>query len=206
MKGVITDFFDDRGFGFLKDENYEKRFFHVSNILQKSKFLESVVDYYYTDFEPRKCYIINFSPSQNNKGLTAINISLTNHVFNEKLIGNVIDGVITDLEYKVHSTSRIVQGIKKGSGIPFFATAGGNGTFRLGYPEQYRSLLIHFNRLYDIGWGAIDVRDVSLKLNSREKITDSFVNAIKKNLLGKKIRIDNKNDEWVLADESILIV
>jgi len=39
MKGIIVDYFEEKGFGFIKDENEDKRFFHISEIREKSKKL-----------------------------------------------------------------------------------------------------------------------------------------------------------------------
>lgn len=69
MKGIITDYIEDKGFGFLKDENGEKRFFHIKNIRDQEKFLGNLTDYYYTDWEERVCYVVDFNPLHSVKGL-----------------------------------------------------------------------------------------------------------------------------------------
>lgn len=86
MKGIITDFFEDKGFGFIKDETEQKRFFHISNIKDKNVFLANIEDFYFTDWIERRCYIIDFNASENEKGLCALNIELTDQILMIKLI------------------------------------------------------------------------------------------------------------------------
>ena len=204
MKGIIVDYFEEKGFGFIKDENEEKRFFHINDIKEKSKFLNNLTDYYYTDWIERKCYVIDFVPNKNSKGLNALNISLTSQIFNDQSIKMGFEAKIVDLNYDVDSLTRTVSGIKKGSSTPFGATAGGNGTYRIGYPEVLREVNIHFRRVDDIGWGRIDVRELVLSLNGRAKITDKLIETLKKQLVGKLVDIFPNNPNWELKDNSVL--
>jgi len=204
MKGIIVDYFEGKGFGFIKDENEEKRFFHIKSIKERDRFLNNLIDYYYTDLIERRCYVINFSPSQNEKGLNAIDINLTNQIFNEKSIKSEFEAKILDFKYDTDSLTRTVSGINKGISAPIGATAGGNGTYRIGYPEVLRELNIYFRRIDDIGWGTIDVRELVLTINDRSKITDKVIDTLKNQLIGKTIRIYQVNNEWTLKDNSIL--
>ena len=204
MKGIIVDYFEEKGFGFIKDENEDKRFFHIKNIRERDKFLNNLTDYYFTDWVERKCYVINFNPCQNEKGLNALDINLTNQIFNDASIKIEFQAKIVDFKYDTNSLTRIVSGISKGESAPFGATAGGNGTYRIGYPEVLRELNIYFRKIYDIGWGTIDVRDLVLIINDRSKITDSLVNTFKNMLIGKEVTILQDGRNWALKDEIIL--
>lgn len=191
MKGVIVDYFEDKGFGFIVDENEDKRFFHITNIHRKDVFLENLTDYYYTDWVERKCFVVEFNPSQNHKGLNATEIKLTKQVLNDKKSTADFEAIITDFRYDTASLTRIMSGISKGMSKPLGATAGGNGTYRIGYPEVIKDLNIYFRRIDDIGWGAIDVRDVALSVNNRSKVTSKFVSEIGDNIVGKIIKVSS---------------
>lgn len=204
MKGIIVDYFEDKGFGFLKDENEDKRFFHINNIRERDKFLDNLTDYYYTDWVERKCYVINFNPSQNEKGLNALDINLTKQIFNDSSTTTEFDAKIVDFKYDTDSLTRVVSGITKGKSRPLGATTGGNGTYRIGYPEVFRQLNIYFRRIDDIGWGTIDVRDLVLIINDRSKITDSLIHTFKNKLTGKTLTITQNRKNWTLKDQSIL--
>ncbi|MGD6834543.1 cold-shock protein [Sutcliffiella halmapala] len=62
MKGRVTKFFQDKGFGFIKDENGDSRFFHVSNIKGYDEILEGS--------------IVRYEPGESKKGLLATNVML----------------------------------------------------------------------------------------------------------------------------------
>ncbi|WP_369355876.1 cold-shock protein [Lysinibacillus capsici] len=64
MKGRVTKIFQDKGYGFIKDEVGESRFFHVSNIKGFDELFEGSV--------------VTFNPSQNTKGLQATEIMVLN--------------------------------------------------------------------------------------------------------------------------------
>ena len=111
-----------------------------------------------------------------------------------------------DLKYETASLTRTVSGIQKGMSTPFGATAGGNGTYRIGYPEVIRALNLFFRRTDDIGWGVIDVRELVLNINDRSKITDNLMDTLKNQLIERMIWINNinKNKEWALKDNTVL--
>jgi hypothetical protein len=203
MKGIITDYFEEKRFGFIKDENEDKRFFHISDIKGGDMFLSNLVDYYYTDSE-RICYVVNFTPSENKKGLKATNVNLTKQVFNDKAKNNPFGVIITDFKYYSRTLTRVVTGIKNGSSIPVGATRGSNGTYRIGYPEVCRQLNIHFRRIDDIGWGTINVRGLVLTINNRSNITGKLIEILKGKLVGQTISIIPTSGTWVLSDISIL--
>lgn len=204
MKGIITDYIEEKGFGFIKDENEDKRFFHISNVNEKDKFLSNLADYYFTDWEERICYVVNFVPGKDSKGLNAKNIILTNQIFNDKSLKNSLEVFITDFQYHSNTLTRIVSGIKNGIPVPSGATKGGHGTYRMGYPEAFRELNILYRRVDDIGWGTIDVRDLVLSLNNRSKITAQLIATLKALLVGRKIIITPTNTGWSLSDSSLL--
>lgn len=204
MKGIITDYIEEKGFGFIKDENEENRFFHISSIRNKNEFLNNITEYLYTEWMERKCYVVTFNPGENDKGLNASNINLTKQIFNDKSIVNVFDAKIVDLKYDTASLTRTVSGIKKGASAPFGATAGGNGTYRVGYPEVLRELNIYFRRVNDIGWGTIDVRDLALNINHRSNITDKFTDTLKNKIVGQLVKVILNQNDWTLVDSSIL--
>lgn len=204
MKGIIIEYFEDKGFGFIKDENEDKRFFHINSIVDKSKFLDNLTDYYYTDWVERNCFVVKFNPGANEKGINAQDIELSNQIFDEMPLNIEFEAKITDLKYDCQSITRTVSGIKKGMAKPAGATSGGNGTHRIGYPETLKELNIYFRRIDDIGWGTIDVRDKALKTNNRSKLTDAFIKELKNNIVGKTVTITSNESDWTLKESSIL--
>ncbi|WP_313685737.1 cold shock domain-containing protein [Pantoea sp.] len=57
MKGTITTWFQDKGFGFIKDENGDNRYFHVIKVANPDLI--------------KKNAAVTFEPTTNNKGLSA---------------------------------------------------------------------------------------------------------------------------------------
>lgn len=207
MKGVVIEYIEDKGFGFIKDENGDERFFHISNVFDKIEFIENLSEYFYSDYKEHhdiKCFLVWFTPSENDKGLIALNVKLTDQIINDKSNKEIFEATVTDVGYYVDSLTRTVSGIKKGMPPPPYATAGGHGTYRIGYPEVTRELNIAFRRIDDIGWGTIEVRDIVLEINDREKITDKFVEALKNHLAGKIIKVSSDGNYWVLHENSYL--
>ena len=57
MKGTVTTWFQDKGFGFIKDENGDNRYFHVIKVANPELI--------------KKDAAVTFEPTTNNKGLSA---------------------------------------------------------------------------------------------------------------------------------------
>jgi len=57
MNGTITTWFKDKGFGFIKDENGDNRYFHVIKVANPELI--------------KKDAVVTFEPTTNNKGLSA---------------------------------------------------------------------------------------------------------------------------------------
>ncbi|MEM6049505.1 cold shock domain-containing protein [Erwinia sp. P7711] len=57
MNGTITTWFEDKGFGFIKDENGDNRYFHVIKVANPELI--------------KKNAAVTFEPTTNNKGLSA---------------------------------------------------------------------------------------------------------------------------------------
>ncbi|MEO3989312.1 cold-shock protein [Pseudocitrobacter cyperus] len=57
MNGTITTWFQDKGFGFIKDENGDNRYFHVIKVANPDLI--------------KKDAAVTFEPTTNNKGLSA---------------------------------------------------------------------------------------------------------------------------------------
>lgn len=57
MNGTITKWFEDKGFGFIKDENGDNRYFHVIKVANPELI--------------KKDAAVTFEPTTNNKGLSA---------------------------------------------------------------------------------------------------------------------------------------
>jgi len=57
MNGTITTWFEDKGFGFIKDENGDNRYFHVFKVANPDLI--------------KKDAAVTFEPTTNNKGLSA---------------------------------------------------------------------------------------------------------------------------------------
>jgi hypothetical protein len=195
MRGVVVEYKPDRGFGFIKNINEEEYFFHIKSMIHGNRFLRDICDYFYVG-DDRKCYLVDFVPHRTDKGLSAGSISLTREVFNDLSNGFEFFATVVDISYNVSSLTRVVSGIKKGCTVPFGVTCGGNGTYRLGYPEFDRDLVLRFRRNDVVGWGNIEVRDFALELNDRSKITNRFVDDLRNNLIGKEIVVRPNSVEW----------
>ncbi|HBV39076.1 MAG TPA: cold-shock protein [Erwinia sp.] len=57
MNGTITTWFKDKGFGFIKDENGDNRYFHVIKVANPDLI--------------KKDAVVTFEPTTNSKGLSA---------------------------------------------------------------------------------------------------------------------------------------
>ncbi|CAG9406543.1 cold-shock protein [Providencia alcalifaciens] len=62
MNGTITTWFEDKGFGFLKDENGDNRYFHVIKVANPDLI--------------KKGAEVTFEPTTNNKGLSAFAVKV----------------------------------------------------------------------------------------------------------------------------------
>ncbi|MUK88418.1 hypothetical protein GMD78_08445 [Ornithinibacillus sp. L9] len=63
MRGQVIKYFDDKGYGFIKDENGDNRFFHISNLIG-------------TNDKIHPSALVKFTPNSNEKGLTCLNIEV----------------------------------------------------------------------------------------------------------------------------------
>ncbi|MEQ5204094.1 cold shock domain-containing protein [Providencia rettgeri] len=62
MNGTITTWFEDKGFGFIKDENGDNRYFHVVKVANPELI--------------KKNAVVTFEPTTNNKGLSAFAVKV----------------------------------------------------------------------------------------------------------------------------------
>ncbi|MFB4339719.1 cold shock domain-containing protein [Pantoea sp. CS_6] len=62
MNGTITTWFHDKGFGFIKDENGDNRYFHVIKVANPDLI--------------KKDASVTFEPTTNNKGLSAFAVKV----------------------------------------------------------------------------------------------------------------------------------
>ncbi|HEX4503296.1 MAG TPA: cold shock domain-containing protein [Scandinavium sp.] len=62
MNGTITTWFSDKGFGFIKDENGDNRYFHVIKVANPDLI--------------KKDAAVTFEPTTNNKGLSAFAVKV----------------------------------------------------------------------------------------------------------------------------------
>lgn len=62
MNGKITTWFKDKGFGFIKDENGDNRYFHVIKVANPDLI--------------KKDAAVTFEPTTNNKGLSAYSVKV----------------------------------------------------------------------------------------------------------------------------------
>lgn len=204
MLGVISKYFDEQGYGFIKDEKGQDYFFHFSAVLDKIDFRARVQDYIYSDLK-NCCYFVQFRPGQNAKGNVALDVMLSEERMfdhSEKQWRYVVQGA--QLEYKAGAISNIVSGVKKNQAAPLGATAGGNGTYRLGYPETYRFLSLHFKWSKFMGGGKIELLEPTLRLNGRKKVTKKFLRQLEARLREAELEIVSDGREWQLLDPGVL--
>lgn len=62
MNGTITTWFEDKGFGFIKDENGDNRYFHEVKVANPELI--------------KKDAAVTFEPTTNNKGLSAYSVKI----------------------------------------------------------------------------------------------------------------------------------
>ncbi len=206
MQGVIIKYKEEEGYGFILDENYNERFFHISEISDKNHFLENIHSYLYSDEYNNNCYMLEFIPGKNEKGTTAKEIFRTDQILNNRAISQPFEAEVIDISYEVETFIRIVQGIKKNHSAPPGTTKGSDGTFRIGYPEVFRELHLKFKKTEGMGWGEIRIRELVLRQNNRKKITSGLVEKLKNKLTGTTIVIRARNNQWELVNNSDLIL
>ena len=199
MEGIIIKYYDEKGYGFIVDENYQDRFFHISEVKEQNKFKE-----YLDRLKNSNINIVTFTPEKTKKGHIAIKIFLSSKKCNDTYCKDISEALVTDVEKCNIETSYIVQGIKRGQSIPYCATAGSNGTYRVGYPEVHRYLTLSFIKIGGIGWGDIEIRDLALNINERQNVTDKFVAELKNKLNKEKIKIFGNNGQWEIKNTDIL--
>lgn len=208
MKGMITKYIEEKGFGFILDENNQSRFFHIRNVKDKLKLINNLSDYYFSEYNDYDCLLVDFVPDNNDKGLTANHVFLTNEKFLDMTIEQQFPALVTEIEYDVQSIIRIVNGVKQGQNpISIYPiTAGSNGTYRAGYPEVFRTLFLDFKRKDRIGWGNMDIREIALQVNDRSKVTPKFVQQLKDRLIGKEIIVEVDSKKMKLCNPEVLKV
>lgn len=204
MKGAISKYFSDKGFGFIRDEYNQERFFHFNMAQNPQELLENISQYIDSIYHDQ-CFILEFTPDSSDKGPIATNIVLTDQVLNDLNDTNTIfQAELTGLNYETNSISYLQSGIKKGHAKPFGATAGGNGTYRIGYPEIDRSLSLSFVRKDEIGWGELDILNIALMQNKRKRVSTKLINKLEKKLLGKTVKLTLDGRKWVMVDPEVL--
>ncbi|PTM02897.1 MAG: hypothetical protein DA405_11985 [Bacteroidetes bacterium] len=204
MQGVISKYFDEQGYGFIKDEKGQDYFFHFNNVLDKIEFRARVQDYIYSDLKSC-CYFVQFRPWQNAKGNIALDVMLSEERLfdhSEKQCLYMVQGA--KLEYKISEISFIESGIKKRQAAPLGATAGGNGTYRIGYPETYRFLSLYFKWNKFMGGGKIELLEPVLRLKGRKKVTKKFLRQLEARLKDAELEIFSDGQEWQLVAPSVL--
>ncbi len=203
MKGVIIKYKSEQGFGFIGAEDGNSYFFHISDVIDKNFFLENYQNFYFREIGDT-CQMINFDIGKNTKGPCAINIRLTEEKINDRKNMEIFAAEITDIKNEIMTWTRTVSGIKKGDTKPFFATAGGNGTFRLGYPETSRELFLKFKRTDGFGNGMIEVREQFLNINDRQKIMHGTIKSLENKIKNKIVQVTSNGKDWILANSEIL--
>jgi len=63
MNGIITTWFEDKGFGFIKDEDGDNRYFHIIKVTNPELI--------------KKGASVTFEPGTNNKGLSAFGVKVS---------------------------------------------------------------------------------------------------------------------------------
>ena len=184
MKGVIIKYKSEQGFGFIGAEDGNSYFFHTADVIDKNSFLEKYQNYYFREFGDT-CQMINFDIGKNTKGSCAKNIRLTEEKINDKKNIEIFFAEITEIKNEINILTRTLSETKKGESKPFFATAGGNGTFRLEYPEISRELLLKYKRTDGFGNGIIEVRELFLNVNDRQKIMPGTIKSLEDKIKNK---------------------
>lgn len=98
MRGRVTKYFEDRGYGFIKSENGESRFFHISNV---------------NGVEEEICpgVLVEFVPHSNEKGLTCSQIEIINEKKANFISINDTNIKVSNIKSFGVSTSKHIKGI-----------------------------------------------------------------------------------------------
>jgi cold shock CspA family protein len=98
MKGRVIKYFDEKGYGFIKDENEDKRFFHISNV----KGIDEIT----------RGSLVKFSPSKNEKGLICLDIEVLKEIKPQFIsVGNTNIKISNIKQFGV-AKSEEIKGIK----------------------------------------------------------------------------------------------
>jgi cold shock CspA family protein len=199
MKGVIIEYNEQKRYGFIMGEDYSNRFFHLNQIINKN--IEVLIN-----------NEVEFVPSFNEKGLIAVNINQIGvfSLINKNKYKAFVLGVNRNDEF-IQGSSCIVSGIKQGQTIPSmpgkkWAVWGGNGTFRVGYPEFDRKLELKMKIIGIKNNILIDIRDIVLEVNERQKITEKLIEQLNFDLSNKIITVVYVNGRWELDDPDIMVI
>jgi len=113
-------------------------------------------------------------------------------------------GCVTDIVEEIDSVTSIIQGVKKEDANKYQEPQykGGNGTYMVGYPEV--SKFLYLIVLIKQKEHKIDIRNESLKVNGRKRVTEKFKNDLKKKLVGENMRFMLLHDRSYLVDVDLL--
>lgn len=217
MKGRVNKFIQNKGFGFIKDEEGNERFFHESRILDRSIIKQG--------------YIVEFHPSETKKGLEATNIRIISRTpapeisapQRAALISEItnwnIEAKLEDNEryfYQPDGIDKLENGTKcyvigrKGTGktaISEYIAKSGKGD---GYAEKLSFKNFPFNDLYNLHdksftypnqyitiWKYIIYSTVAKMMATNDAIEPSVQRALKKAYDGNNLnRLAKTLSEW----------
>lgn len=116
-------------------------------------------------------------------------------------------GMVRDVFRRDHSVSRVVQGVRKPEQSRYQPPRyhGGNGTYRDGFPEHSREVVLKVD-VPGFGVREIDVREEALTVNDRIRVTERFVHQLREKLLGAKIKVVTTRYESHVVDSDDLIL
>jgi cold shock CspA family protein len=174
MEGVITYFNHDKGFGFIEGEDMERYFFHrdrISKVFFKLDENDTYVysKYMYSDYKIDRrdpIFIIDFEPLRGKKGLIASELKETQKLMNAE--GSYFKVKIIDLKFERFS-------------ISYYDNHPNYGAIARDYTSN---VWLHYQKIGGYGKGKIDVRQIVLDINGRQKITEALVNNIKRKIIG----------------------
>lgn len=125
MNGIITSFYIEKGYGFIKGDNMEEYFFHISSI---SKYEEKNM--------LREGMKVSFNPTESDKGKRAINVKKVGDYRIEHLQKRLTQGKKSKLVFKGSSDEKnITQKFSEFFGVTFSRE------------EQFKKATYYFNFL-----------------------------------------------------------